>query len=92
MNRRSKLNLSPEEEVHKQQPSGFQKRAHNGSANSKERRGPQASSNAEVKSEAKGLAGDADMFVMPAGRQLLKAALVVAASGLALYLLKRRFF
>lgn len=92
MNRRSKLNLSPDEEVHKKQPSGFQKSGHNGSANSKDRRRPQASSNTEVKSEAKDLAGGADMFVMPAGRQLFKAALVVVASGLALYLLKRRFF
>ncbi|MEN8178015.1 MAG: hypothetical protein ABFS39_05285 [Pseudomonadota bacterium] len=91
MNRRSKLNLTPDQEVPKKQPVGFEKNEAKGDETMQETQQTQkphvaGATATEPQIELPDAAGWMD------GKKLLKVALVVAAAGLSIYFLKRRLY
>lgn len=92
MSRRPKLNLTPDQEVRKNQPVGFEKNEPRGDETM------QDTNQAQAKPHVAGATATEPQIELPEapgwvdGKKLLKVALVVAAAGLSIYFLKRRFF
>lgn len=92
MNRRAKLNLSPEQEVRKKQPAGFEKKPTRGEETVQETHQAQSK---PYTAQATASEPQVELPEAPAwmdAKKLLKVALVVAAAGFSIYFLKRRFF
>ena len=90
MKRRSKLSLSPDPGVDKKQAPGFEH-----AASSPSRAGPETGANARAarpKVEPGRAQASTSALTWPGSRQVFKAVLVIAATTVSLYLLKRRFF
>jgi hypothetical protein len=92
--RRSKLSLSPDAGVNKKQAPGFEHAESSGFQTGRKPGGAKrpASASARSKAEAEGGRPRNSMPTWPNGRQVFKAVLVIAATAVSLYLLKRRFF
>lgn len=92
VNRRPKLNLTPDQEVLKRQPAGFEQSETKGDETMQE------TNQTQSKPHVAGATATESQIELPDapgwmdGKKLLKVALVVAAAGLSIYFLKRRFF
>jgi hypothetical protein len=90
VNRRPKLNLTPDREVRKKAPTGFDNNPPGGDDRMQDNQQTQ-------QPHAAGATATESQIELPApgwmdGKKLLKVALIVAAAGLSIYFLKRRFY
>jgi hypothetical protein len=92
MNRRAKLNLNPGQATHKKQPADFSARTNADSSDRQTGFEQQADDPAWQVAGARQDKVAQGSMAWSNPTQLLKVALVVAAAGLSIYLLKRRFF
>lgn len=92
MKRRPKLSLSPDDQVDKRQPAGFEDTASTASE-----AGPEAENPLHEKPRARNVPPKPRIDAVPASaeidrKKLVKVLVVLTVSALSLYLLKRRFF